>query len=75
MRDDRVHKTGSIPPHEIQTGEQATDNDHQCGRFDAHGDNVGIGRFMFHSKSISDVSLMVNETGNDQHSEYDIEER
>ena len=74
MRNDRVHKIGSIPPHGIQTGEEATDNDHQCGRFNAHGDNVGIGRSMFHSKSISEVSLIVNQTGNDQHCEYDIDE-
>ena len=73
MRDDGVHITDFIPLHEIQTSEQATGNDHQCGRFDAHGDNVGIGRSMFHSKGISDVSLMVNETGNDHHCEYDID--
>ena len=74
MRGDVVHETIPIPPHEIQTSEQATDNDHQCGRFDAHGDNVGVGRSMIHSKGISDVSSMVNEPANDQHCEYDIDE-
>jgi len=28
---------------------------------------------MSHSKGISDVSSMVNESGNDQHCEYDID--
>ena len=28
---------------------------------------------MFHAKGISDVSSMVNESGNDQHREYDID--
>jgi len=29
---------------------------------------------MLHTKGISDISLMVNESGNDQHCEYDIGE-
>ena len=29
---------------------------------------------MFHSKGISDISSMVNESGNDQHCEYEIDE-
>jgi len=73
MRGDLVHETVPIPRHEICNGEQATDNNHQCGRFDAHGDNVGVGRSVFHSKGILDVSSMVNEPGNDQHCECGID--
>ena len=55
-----------------QNGEQATDNDHQCWRFDAYSDNFGVGRTVFQSKGISEVSSMVNESENDQGCEYDI---
>jgi len=73
MRGDVEHYCSSIPRwHETQNGEQAACNDHQCWRFDAHGDNVGVRRSMFHSKGISDVSSMVNESENDQRCEYDI---
>ena len=58
----------------MQDGVQATENDHECWRFNTHGDNVGVGRSMFHSKGISDVSSMVNESGNDQRCEHDIYE-
>ena len=59
--------------HERQSDVQDSGNDHQCWRFDAHGNNVDVGRSMFHAKGISDVSSMVNESGNDQHREYDID--
>ena len=59
--------------HEGQTGVQGSGNDHKCWRFDAHGDNVGVERSMSHSKGVLDVSSMVNESGNDQHCEYDID--
>ena len=59
---------------ETQNSEQATGNDHQCWRFDTHGDNVGVGRSMLHSKGISGASSMVNESANDQRCEYDIYE-
>ena len=74
MRDDVEYETLPIRRHEIQNGVQATGNNHQCWRFDAHGDNVGVGRSVFHSKGISDVSSMENEPGNDQHGEYEIDE-
>ena len=73
MRGDLVHEIAPRLRHEIHTVEQATGNDHQRWRFDTHGDNVGVGRSMFHSKGISDVSSIVNESGNDQHCEYDID--
>ena len=74
MRGDGVHEIFPIVGPEIQTVEQATANEHQCWRFDTHGDDVGVGRSMFHSKGISDVSSMENEPGNDQHGEYEIDE-
>ena len=74
MRGDLIHEILPILRPEIQTVVQATGNDHQCWRFDAHGDNVSVGRSMLHSKGISDVPSMVNEPGNDQHCEYDIDE-
>ena len=72
MRENVEH--GIIPHREMQNGVQATGNDHQCWRFDAHGDNVGVGSSMFHSKGILDVSSMVNESGNDQHCEDYVDE-
>ena len=73
MRDNAAHENFSISPNEMQNGVQAIGNDHQSWRFDAHGDNVGVGRSMLHPKGILDVSSMVNESGNDQHREYDVD--
>ena len=73
MRGDLVHEMSPIIRPKIQTVEQATDNDHQCWRFDAHGDNAGVVRSVLHSQGISDVFSMVNEPGNDQHCEYDVD--
>ena len=74
MRGDLVREIAPILFHKMQTGGQVSNNDHQCWRVDTHGDNVGVGRSMFHSKGISDISSMVNESGNDQHCEYEIDE-
>ena len=76
MRDDIEHEFCPIRRHwhETQNGVQTSGNDHQCWRFDTHGDTVGVGRSMFRSKGISDVSSMVTESENDQRSEYDIDE-
>ena len=74
MRDDVDHDLCPIPRQKNQNGVQASGNDHQCRRFDAYGDNVGVGRSMFHSKGVSDVSSMVNESENDQRCEKDIYE-
>ena len=73
MRGDVEHENFPLRRQEIQNGVQATGNDHQCWRFDAHGDNIGVGRSMFPSKAISDASSMVNEPGNDQRCKYDID--
>ena len=71
MRGDLVHEIAPILRRKIQAIEQATDNDHECRRFDAYDDNAGVKRSMPHSKG---VSSMVNEPGNDQNCEYDIDE-
>ena len=73
MRDD-VEYENYIHRHEKQNVVQATGNDHQCCRFDTHGDNVGVGRSMFHSKGSSDASSEINESENDQHREYGVYE-
>jgi hypothetical protein len=59
---------------ELHSRVYAICDDDQCRRFDKHGHNAGIGRFIIRSKNISDVSLVENESENDQRCEYDIDE-